>query len=98
MKEISNKPLSAVEAKLASRLLSLARDKFSNHGCSDFQLNLPEKEAREILVARERWNGDEAETVVLQTQPICNNDSDWYMMAYLAARLEAFYEKSLDKD
>ncbi len=50
------------ELKLAAKLLKLASDQFSNHGCNDFDLvieaGLTPEEAYEVNKAYVNWSGD----------------------------------------
>lgn len=85
-----------MEKHLASVLMDMASDKFSNQICSDFRLIedggvTSREDRRELILAMERWNGDAEELKRLEE---LDDDSeflytnDWYLMAYLAARLK----------
>jgi hypothetical protein len=74
----------------------MASDKFANHGCNDFRL-IEEggmgawNDRRELILAMERWNGDEEELKRLEElgdSHEFNYISDFYLMSYLAARLK----------
>lgn len=76
--------LTPAELKLASKLLELAAETFSNHSCNDFDITfLPLSERREIMRGFERWNGS--------PDDYYEDDVDWFMdsalMAYLSHRL-----------
>ena len=75
------------EKKLASALLRLASDEFSNHGCTDFDLAryMPSVSDRRAFMLRvEQWNESRPDPVdydPLDTFEIVN---DWVLMAFLA--------------
>jgi len=81
-------PLTATEFKLAAVLLDKAGDKFGNHGCSDFGLSehveMTDEAKRELDLPMSKWNGDPEEH---DPDANHNNQTDWYLMHYLAARL-----------
>lgn len=85
-----------MEKHLAAILLDVASNKFANHGCTDFRMVedggiSAREDRRELVLAIERWNGDEEELSRLEglgddAEFLYTND--WYLMAYLAARLK----------
>jgi hypothetical protein len=85
-----------MEKHLAAILLDVASDKFSNQICSDFRLVedggvTAREDRRELVLAMERWNGDADE--LKRLEELDDDDeflytNDWYLMAYLAARLK----------
>ena len=90
------KSLTPTERRLAALLLEMASDKFSNHGCDDFRLDEQggmesREDRRNLVLAMERWNGDKEELKRLEEMPDSFEFTyvpDWYLMSYLAARLE----------
>lgn len=78
------------EKQLASALLEMAADTFSNHGCNDFELPNTQ-ESVDLLNAMERWNvgeGEEPEQVhVLNPADKTIYTQDWYLMKYLSSKL-----------
>ena len=82
------KALTPTEQRLAGKLLRLAADRFSNHGCNDFYLTkdggLTEGERQEIAPIVARWaNGGEEDEHLAKSD--CQYD--WMLMNYLADRL-----------
>ena len=90
---------------LAIACLKAASDVFGNHGCNDVFLKegddgvygqpipaMSPEERKELLLAMERWNGDQAELARLEALPVGDSEfdytSDFFLMSYLAARLE----------
>ena len=75
------------ELKLAATVLEMASDKFSNHGCNDF--DLPESwtqgERDEFTLAMDTWNGSPEDH-----QPGRRMTQDCLVMSYLAAMLKDF--------
>jgi hypothetical protein len=76
--------MTAIERKLASKLLTLAADEFSNHGCNDFHLledgDLTEAEAKEVQEALMRDGmSDEVASGFYSW--------DWLLMRWLAKKL-----------
>lgn len=75
------------EKMLVVKLLDMASDEFSNHGCNDFDLREQSDLTTEEMVnfdkAWHEWNGDpeehEPERAHFQT--------DWALMRYFADRL-----------
>jgi hypothetical protein len=89
--------LTPTERRLASTLLSIAADKFSNHGCNDFHfikdggVDDP-KERRDITIAMELRNGDEENLERIKDLPVGHKEfewapGDWCLMNYLSDRL-----------
>ncbi len=78
-----------VESILASKLLRMAADEFSNHGCNDFDLvkdaKLTPAESFAFRKAASEWNGDAAEDPARETE---HGMSDWFAMSYLAEVLK----------
>lgn len=77
------------EMQIASNLLEIASDTFSNHGCNDFELPNTQ-ETIDLLNAMEKWSahGGEPEEVHVfdpLRKTVCTYD--WLLMKYLAARL-----------
>jgi hypothetical protein len=70
---------------LAGDLLELAADKFSNHGCNDYEFpkDWTVAERRRMLRAMHDWNGDPGEY-----DPDEAVTMDWFVMAFLADRLK----------
>ena len=83
MKNISKKELS-----LAAKMLELASDNFSNHGCNDVDENVYDgwtsEERQQFVKEFHEWNGDpeEYEETFLHL-------GDSTIMSFLAAKLEA---------
>lgn len=77
--------------QIASMLLSISADTFSNHGCNDFELP-NSQESVDFLNAIERWNvgpGEEPEQVhVFDPLRKTIYTYDWLVMRYLASRLK----------
>lgn len=76
-----------VEYELAAKLLDMASDEFSNHGCNDFELpNTPENYA--LVESMELWNvsesGEEPNEVNVSEDGQTIYTMDWYIMSYLA--------------
>ena len=73
------------ELELAATLLEMASDKFSNHGCNDFDLpeSWTQAECDEFTLAMSTWNGDPE-----NHEPGRRMTMDWYVMSYLAAMLK----------
>lgn len=72
------------ELELAAKLLNLASDKFSNHGCNDYTLpeSWTQQECDDFLLAARTWNGDPE-----NHRPGDRMTMDWFVMDYLAAKL-----------
>ncbi len=78
-----------VTLKLASALLRLAADKFSNHGCNDFDLKefgLTEVECRDISEQMWRDNGSYEEEREFISD--CGMVKDWCLMQCIAGLLD----------
>lgn len=76
--------VNSIECEIAAKLLDMAADEFSCHGCGDFDLveaGCTEEEIDQITCGLQEWSGDPffepGEEVVL----------DWMLMRYLATRL-----------
>lgn len=73
--------------KLAGQLLELASDKFSNHGCNDWEW--PEgwsvEDRREFARAIAEEDGYDPEAYVAEGR---YGPGDWEVMSFLAKRLE----------
>lgn len=82
MQEISKKELA-----LAAKMLELASDQFSNHGCNDVDENVYDgwtlEEIQQFVKEFHEWNGDpeEYEETFLHL-------GDSTIMSFLAAKLE----------
>jgi len=89
-------PLSKQEARLASLLLDLASDEFSNHGCNDFELPNTQ-EMVDLLNQIEAWNvgpGQKPEEVhVFDPSDKKLYTTDWLLMRYFSARLLGIGDK-----
>lgn len=72
------------EKHIASLMLSIAADSFSNHGCNDWDWpeNIPQAEREAFVKAYHEWNGDPEE---FDSRHLFLPDSS--VMAYLSARL-----------
>lgn len=80
--------MTKLEKKLAARLLDIASDQFSNHGCNDFDLKavMPNvKDRRALAMSMHEDNGDPEEF-----DPKCSYDNmpDWWLMSYLSQKLK----------
>jgi len=76
------------ELNLAARLLRLAADEFSNHGCNDFDLFecMTPEEALDLQRAMHTWNGDPENSP--STPQEARWVEDWFLMRYFAAKLQ----------
>lgn len=75
--------------KIAARLLKMASEEFSNHGCNDFDLRkiLPNVEDRRALAkAIAKWNGDDLDD--LDPEDDHNYEMDWILMSFMADQLD----------
>lgn len=84
-------PLSAAESLLASALLELAGDKFSSHGCNDFDVRdvgLTPEESEALWKDLALWNGDPPEDI--GEGPI---HYDWMLMNYLSDRIAGVWPR-----
>lgn len=73
------------ERTILARLLQMAADQFSNHGCNDF--DLPDSdEARELIHAYHEWNGDPEEADEYQAHRGKYMFTDFVLMRYFAKR------------
>lgn len=77
--------------KLASELLDIASDSFSNHGCNDHEIdNTPENWA--LLVAMEQRNDPTFSEDISEIHHLSRDGkivvSDWFLMWFLARVLE----------
>jgi hypothetical protein len=93
VKQDPHRGLSDLERQLAAHLLSMAADKFGNHGCSDFDLKevgFTEKQARELVVEYHHFNGDpeELQDMVEHGENWLTNMGDWCLMSWMAHRLD----------
>jgi hypothetical protein len=81
--------MTAAERKLAARLLRLAADRFSNHGCNDFDMAevIPDQTERdEIVRAYHEWNGDPQDYT--EAGEVADYRlMDWMAMDFMANRL-----------
>ena len=79
--------MTPVEKKLASKLLDMASEKFSNHGCNDFDLvtegGLTAEEADVFQRAFYEWNGSPGDY-----EPGNTNLADFAAMSFLSDLLE----------
>ena len=69
---------------LASKMLDLASDEFSNHGCNDLDrdvINSVDNE-QEICKQIEEWNGDPGFPTKLDQVP------DWMLMRFLCDKIK----------
>lgn len=78
--------LTAIEAKVLTKLLKLAGDEFSNHGCNDFDLirngGLAPGEAEEFVTKLQVENPGQEEHYDRQYQ------GDWLLMRHFQHKLE----------
>lgn len=82
--------LTKLELGLVSRLLGLAAAQFSNHGCNDFLMDMSREDARDILVAVAKHNGDPEEVAYWQDATReCSYGIDAALMRFMADRLSA---------
>jgi hypothetical protein len=85
--------MTANEKRLTAKVLRMASDQFSNHGCNDFDLSevIPDKDERDSLFrAYCEYNGDPSEYDEWDA-PAEGADyrmQDWMVMSFMAARLE----------
>lgn len=71
------------EKKLLVRLLRMAVEEFSNHGCNDFKLDNNYENRQLLLKAEDAFVPlEHCEQAHLYTQ-------DWLLMSYFADKLEA---------
>jgi hypothetical protein len=80
------------QLKMAAHLLDMASDKFSNHGCNDFdlrQFGFTAEEMREMVVEFNVWNGtpEEAEEVTDARLPWAM--PDWLALIWLRRKILA---------
>lgn len=79
------------ELQLASRLLELAADEFSNHGCNDMQKetwgNLTMDERKALIREHYEDNGE-----IEEANEGHKEIEDWVLMQFLAKKLQAFSE------
>lgn len=72
---------------LAARLLQLAADEFSNHGCNDLSdstfKDWTQEEKQEFINDADAWNGGDVEL----TPDTINQMPDWMAMEVLAYQL-----------
>ena len=82
--------MTRTELVLASRLLSLASDSYSNHGCNDMPPKMFLGMTKDELIKLEdhAQRGDDEDS-----RPY-KHISDWEWMDFLAARLRAEAEKT----
>lgn len=72
-------------AKLTAKMLKMAADEFSNHGCNDFTLeNTPENRELYEKMMKECCG----ETVTVRPNHEIIYAQDWMIMSYLAKILE----------
>lgn len=78
------------EKILAARMLRMASEKFSNHGCNDFDLvsdgGMLAKEARDFRKRFHDWNGDPE--AFAEDNPGRTDLPDFAVMDFLAHLLE----------
>ena len=77
------------ERKIAAKLLRMAADEFSSHGCNDFDLTevIPDQAERDALVrAYHGWNGDPEEYYEAGSRDY--RLMDWMLMDFMAALME----------
>ena len=76
--------LSKKEMNLAAKMLELASDTFSNHGCNDIEENfyneLTNEEKDAFIKEYHEWNGEPDEEF--------SDLADWTVMGFLAAKLK----------
>lgn len=78
--------ITPTELSIASRLMGIAQEEFSNHGCNDFRLENTDENWR-FVMDMHAWNGDEES---LGNRPPPGKDiwtQDFFVMSYLAHRL-----------
>lgn len=81
--------MSDKELELAARLLDIASDEFSNHGCNDMDLELlkPFSDIEKVELCRQyrEWNGDPENWERNPKEAERIGDSSW--MAFMADKL-----------
>ena len=77
------------EMKLIAKLLQLAADEFSNHGCNDFRVDelLTEEEMIELFNATH--DKDNQLDAYRYPDRAMKRGDDWVLMQYLAERIES---------
>lgn len=80
------------ELRLASTLLEMASEEFSNHGCNDFAWPdwFPVEERASLVFAMEIANSGDASQAGEMVQDYAQGKyapPDWWLMSYLAKRL-----------
>ena len=87
--------MSPGEKRLTAHLLRLAGERFSNHGCNDFDLtkHCSDPLARDALVREYfEWNGTPEEYYEASEHGDDGRDwrlQDWMLMDFMADKLEA---------
>ena len=85
--------LTRAELRLAAHMLEIASERFSNHGCNDFDLSpfMDDAECLEFVKKFHEWNGD-PEVFAEDIASGRKNPSVWLgddtIMAWLSTRLE----------
>ncbi len=73
------------EKQLASDMLELASEQFSNHGCNDVEPEIYDgwslEERRQFIKEYREWNGDPNDDTGLMHVP------DWAIMKFMAYKL-----------
>lgn len=84
-RRLSGDDVTKRELALAATLLKMASDKFSNHGCNDFDLpdNWTQAECDEFTLSMQTWNGDPQ-----NHEPGRRLTMDYFVMSYLSAKLK----------
>ena len=90
---MNNLNLKPYEVRLIAHCLELASNEFSNHGCNDFDLtdkdlNLTDKEKRELTLNMAVENGDPEEIHEVRNGDTRDWASDWCVMSYFARILD----------
>ena len=69
---------------ILAKLLNMASDEFSNHGCNDFELpNTPENRA--LMEAAEKWNAPGApEKLMFNQEGTTIYSQDYFLMSFFA--------------
>lgn len=81
--------LTKEEAKIISKLLSMAADRFSNFGCNDFnaveEVRLTEEQCEDLHRKIWHWNSPKPHPDDLFSGPMFE---DWVLMEFFSKRLE----------
>lgn len=74
------------ELRLAAKMLDIAADKFSNHGCNDLEKHVVDcvEDGETLCTAIRKWNGDPHEEWPAEVDDI----GDSSLMGYLSDRIK----------